>query len=219
MTFKQKLEESPSIVVSAIAIAAAVFGWEAHIQILSQTKQDVVLQSSYVMKEEIESGKSPLYVSRKELDLVMNNYHTLEERLAQTSHSDSKIKGIERESQQTLSKLTACQKQVTALSEKNRSFEAKSCTTILDNYYVHSLVGNYNVSACLADSTNAATKLNASFSRRDNAIQIRGELGTVDGYFCNIACHANLISVSCNSLDRKTSLGLTAQIRDYLTYK
>jgi hypothetical protein len=68
MTFKEILESNPFISLASTAVASFVAGWGAHVVLLAQTNQEVVVKGTYVLKEEIESGESKLYIGRAAAD-------------------------------------------------------------------------------------------------------------------------------------------------------
>ncbi|MCK9388048.1 MAG: hypothetical protein M0Q22_06610 [Sulfuritalea sp.] len=68
MTFKEKLENSPFLAIAITGITAFAAGWGAHVAILQQSQLEAVPRGAYVLKEEIDSGASPVYVARKSID-------------------------------------------------------------------------------------------------------------------------------------------------------
>ena len=68
MTFKEKLENNPFRVIAITAITAFATGWGAHVAILQQSQLETVPRGAYVLKDEIDSGASAVYVARKSID-------------------------------------------------------------------------------------------------------------------------------------------------------
>ena len=221
MTFKEALENNPFVALSVTAIAAASMGWAGHVTLLAQTKQDVVLQGTYVLKEEIDSGSSKLYVQRALLTKASADHSDADARLARAladvNVTKSTLPKQSTSDDNTVTSLRECRTRSRELEQKLDAAKTTTCPeTILDNFYVSTATGKFNVSQCIADGTTAAGKLGGTVSRKDNALRITGALGSSDGYYCAVACSDEVTVVSCNSLSTLRSTGLTTQLLNWM---
>ncbi len=66
MGFKQSVEDHPAIVIALAVIAGFGSGWAAHVAVQQASQLEAVRKESYVLKSDLDSGESKLYV-RKEL--------------------------------------------------------------------------------------------------------------------------------------------------------
>ena len=223
MKFKEALENNPFAALSITAITAASVGWGSHVAFLAQSKQDTVLQGTYVLKEDIESGSAKLYVTRGALEKAAAESNALREKLEQAvanAATDSKARRPTTELDAIAAALKSCQSKTAELQQGVNRPQKQECPSItLDNYYVHPTTGSFNVPACIADGTAAASALGASVARKDNSLRVTGDLGTPEGYFCNIACYESLVNVSCNTLSNQRSIGLTTRLRDAMSLR
>lgn len=230
MSFKQALENNPFVSLALTAIAAFAMGWGSHIAVVQQSNYETVLRGTYVLKEDIESGSSKLYVTRAQLELAVRDASQASKPAAQSPINPQAYPST-KELADAVAGQVACKTTARAESEattkKLQGLEAALATAqqkkcpdvILDNFYTHNEIGKFDFSTCLSDATEAASKLGSTAKRVDNSIQITQGLGTPDGSFCAVACYPGLVAITCNGLNKKASVGLTAQIRNYLSLK
>lgn len=230
MSFKQALENNPFVSLALTGIAAFAMGWGSHVAVIQQSNYESVLRGTYVLKEDIEAGVSKLYVTRQQMAQAVLEASQAAKLAAQTPPA-AQTSLASRELADATAALAACKAAVrtenAAMAKKLQSAEAalsaaqqKKCPdVILDNFYTHNEIGRFDAAICLSDATEAASRLGSTAKRVDNSIQITQGLGTPDGSFCAVACYPGLVSVTCNGLNKRVSVGLTAQIRNYLSLR